>query len=74
MSYTKASGLAVDRYCKKMYDDVRIRVKKGQKAVIQQRADELGKSINGYMIDLVREDLAEQGVDLETAAENIIEK
>lgn len=73
MSYTKASGQAVDRYCKKMYDDVRIRVKKGQKAVIQQRADELGKSINGYMIDLVREDLAEQGVDLETAAEKYSE-
>ncbi len=69
MAYTKASGQAVDRYCKKTYDDVRIRVKKGQKAVIQQRADDLGKSINSYMVDLVRNDLSEQGIDLEAAAD-----
>lgn len=69
MGYTKASGQAVDRYCKKAYDDVRIRVKKGQKAVIQRRADELGKSINSYMVDLVRDDLSEQGIDLDAVVD-----
>lgn len=69
MAYTKASGEAVDRYCKKSYDDVRVRVKKGQKAIIQQRADELGKSINSYMVDLVRDDLSQNGIDLDSVPE-----
>lgn len=67
MAYTKASGQAVDRYCKKAYDDVRIRVKKGQKAIIQKRADEMNKSINSYMVDLVRDDLLKQGIDFDDA-------
>lgn len=71
MAYTKASGQAVDRYCKKTYDDVRIRVKKGQKEIIQKRADEMNKSINSYMVDLVRDDLSAQGIDFENvSAEN----
>ena len=41
MAYTKASGQAVNRYSKKAYDDVRVRVKKGQKELIQARATEL---------------------------------
>ena len=57
MAYTKASGEAVNRYSKKAYDDLRIRVKKGQKEIIQARADELGKSLNGYVTDLIAEDL-----------------
>ena len=65
MAYTKASGRAVNRYSKKAYDDVRIRVKKGQKAIIQQRAEQVGKSINSYVVDLVRDDLAAQGINLD---------
>ena len=62
MAYTKASGQAVNRYSKKAYDDVRVRVKKGQKEVIQKRAEQLNKSVNGYITDLIEEDLA--GSDL----------
>ena len=58
MAYTKASGQAVNRYSKKAYDDVRVRVKKGQKEVIQKRAEQLNKSVNGYITDLIEEDLA----------------
>lgn len=57
MAYTKASGQAVNRYSKKAYDDVRLRVKKGQKEIIQERASELGKSVNGYIVDLIEEDI-----------------
>lgn len=57
MAYTKASGQAVNRYSKKAYDDVRLRVKKGQKEAIQARAEELGKSVNGYIVDLIEEDM-----------------
>lgn len=58
MAYTKASGQAVNRYSKKAYDDVRVRVKKGQKEIIQKRAEQLNKSVNGYITDLIEEDLA----------------
>ena len=57
MPYTKASGQAVNRYSKKAYDDVRLRVKKGQKEIIQKRAEELQKSVNSYIVDLIEEDL-----------------
>ena len=62
MAYTKASGQAVNRYSKKAYDDVRVRVKKGHKEIIQKRAEQLNKSVNGYITDLIEEDLA--GSDL----------
>lgn len=57
MAYTKASGQAVNRYSKKAYDDVRVRVKKGQKELIQARATELNKSINSYIVDLIENDI-----------------
>ena len=57
MAYTKASGQAVNRYSKKAYDDVRVRVKKGQKEPIQKRAEELKKRVNSYIVDLIEEDM-----------------
>lgn len=61
MAYTKASGQAVNRYSKKAYDDVRVRVKKGQKELIQRRAEELKKSVNSYIVDLIEEDIEKSG-------------
>ena len=57
MPYTKASGQAVNRYSKKAYDDVRVRVKKGQKELIKKRAEELNKSVNSYIVDLIEQDM-----------------
>ena len=63
MAYTKASGQAVNRYSKKAYDDVRVRVKKGQKELIQARATELNKSINSYIVDLIEDDIKQSRED-----------
>ena len=63
----KTSAEVKDRYNKKAYDDVRVRVKKGQKEIIQKRAEQLNKSVNGYITDLIEEDLA--GSDLAEYAE-----
>ncbi|WP_373209782.1 hypothetical protein [Allofournierella massiliensis] len=63
----KTSVEVKDRYNKKAYDDVRVRVKKGQKEIIQKRAEQLNKSVNGYITDLIEEDLA--GSDLAEYAE-----
>ena len=64
MPYTKAGGQAVNRYSKKAYDDVRLRVKKGQKEIIQKRAEELNKSVNSYIVDLIEEDLKRDQVEI----------
>ncbi len=56
----KTSAEVKERYNKKAYEDIRLRVKKGQKEKIQARADELQKSINGYIVDLIEEDLGEK--------------
>lgn len=58
----KTSSAAKNRYNAKAYDQIPLRVKKGQKEIIQKRAEQLNKSVNGYVTDLIEEDLA--GSDL----------
>lgn len=41
-------------YAKKAYDDVRLQVPKGRKAVIEALAKEHGQSVNGYINGLLR--------------------
>lgn len=53
----KTSVEVKERYNKKVYEDIRLRVKKGQKEMIQTRASELDKSVNGYIVDLIEEDI-----------------
>ena len=54
----KTSSAAKNRYNAKAYDQIPLRVKKGQKEIIQKRAEQLNKSVNGYITDLIEEDLA----------------
>lgn len=61
MAYTKASGKAVDRYCKKAYEDLRIRVKMGNKSKIQSLAESKGLSLNGYINSLIEKDMHSHG-------------
>lgn len=53
----KTSVEVKERYNKKVYEDIRLRVKKGQKELIQARAVELEKSINSYIVDLIEDDI-----------------
>lgn len=53
----KTSVEVKERYNKKVYEDIRLRVKKGQKEMIQTRAAELDKSVNGYIVDLIEDDI-----------------
>lgn len=57
MSYTKAGGRAVQKYNKKNYDVIMVRVKKGQKETIKKRADETGQSLNSYILGLIKKDV-----------------
>lgn len=54
---SKTSAIVKDRWNKKNYDDIRLRVKKGEKEVIQQHAEKLGLSINSYIYQLIENDM-----------------
>lgn len=57
MVVSKAQQKSVNKYIKNNYDNLRVLVPKGQKAVIEAAADAAGESINGYVNRLIREDL-----------------
>ena len=54
----KTSAAVKERYNKKTYEDIRLRVKVGQKATIQAQAEKKGLSLNGYIVDLIEKDIA----------------
>lgn len=56
----KTSTTVKNRYNAKAYDQIPLRVKKGVKEVIQARAEKLGKSVNGYIVELIEEDLSKE--------------
>lgn len=52
----KTSWQVTERYHSKAYDRIVIKVKKGKKEEIQKQAADLGKSLNGYICDLIEHD------------------
>lgn len=51
--YSEAQKKAVAKYNAKTYDEIKIRVLKGSKAIIKQYTDKEGKSINGLVNELL---------------------
>ena len=51
----KTSSTVKNRYNLKAYDQLPIRIPKGQKATIQAAADQVGESINGFVNKAVLE-------------------
>ena len=52
---TDARRKASAKYLKESVEDVRIRVPKGQKAVIKNHADQQGESMNAFVIRAIDE-------------------
>ena len=50
---------ATNKYHKKAYDRINLIIKKGVKEIIKTRADQLGKSVNQYISDLIKKDMGE---------------
>ena len=59
MAYTKASGKAVAKYIKKAYDQVALRLPKGEREKIKNYAESKGMSLNAYINDLIEKDMKE---------------
>ena len=45
----KTSSAVKDRYNAKAYDEIKVRVGKGQKDIIQSHAQACGESVNGFI-------------------------
>lgn len=58
----KTSAKVKDRWNKKAYDSILIRVKKGNKEIIQQKADEESKSLNGYIVEAIEEKIKKTNI------------
>ena len=53
--YTEARKKDKKKYLKESVEDVRIRVPKGQKAVIKNHAEQQGESMNAFVIRAIDE-------------------
>lgn len=49
MAVSKAQQRAVNKYVKNNYDEVKLRMPKGKKDVIQAHAAQQGESVNAYI-------------------------
>lgn len=55
----KTSSAVKDRYNAKAYDDIRVRVPKGDKERIQAFAEAHGETVNGFINRLIAEAMGE---------------
>lgn len=56
MAITDAQKKATNKYFEKL-DEFKVRVPKGQKAVIQAHAQSKGLSLNAYIVSLIEKDM-----------------
>ncbi len=53
----KNSNQSILKYHKKAYEDIRLRVKAGEKDKIKSHAESKGMSLNAYINDLIKNDM-----------------
>ena len=58
MTVSKAQQQAVSKYMKAKYDELKIRIPKGNKARIQEHAKAQGESTNAFIYRAVKETIA----------------
>lgn len=51
----KTSSTVKDRYNAKAYDEIKVRVSKGEKDVIKEHAENMGESVNGFINRAIEE-------------------
>ena len=57
MPLCEARKKANNKYITEKLDEFKVRVPKGQKAVIQDYAKSKGKSLNSYIVELINNDM-----------------
>ena len=66
MPASKAQQKAVSKYMKANYDEIKVRIPKGQKEVVQAYAQSKGESVNALIWSLLQEAM---GVDKTAGAD-----
>lgn len=66
MATTKAGQRAVAKYIKNNYDEIKVRVSKGKRELLQEIAETHGESVNSYIKQAVKQRIkADTGEDIE---------
>ncbi len=63
MAVSKAQQRAVNKYVKNNYDEVKLRMPKGKKDVIQVHAAQQGESVNAYINRAIDEAMQRDNFD-----------
>lgn len=63
MAVSKAQQKAVQKYVSSNYDDIKVRVPKGEREKIKAAAEVAGMSVNEYIIDAIRIKMNEDSGD-----------
>ena len=59
MAYSEAQKKAVKKYNNKSYDEIKLRVKKGNKDIIQEHAESRNETVNGMLNRLLENEIPE---------------
>ncbi len=59
MAYSEAQKKAVKKYNEKSYDEIKVRVKKGNKDIIQKYAESKDEKVNGMINRLLEKEIPE---------------
>lgn len=62
MPASKAQQRAVNKYMRENYDEIKVRVEKGQKDIIKAHAEARGESVNGFVNRAIEETMERDGV------------
>ena len=57
MAYSEAQKRAVKKYNEKSYDEIKVRVKKGNKELIQKHAESNNETVNGMINRLLKKEI-----------------
>lgn len=66
--YTEARRRANEKYNAKAYDEIKVRVSKGNKDIIKAHADGKGESLNGFVNRAIDETMERDKKETQTAA------
>lgn len=61
----KTSSEVKERYNAKAYDEIKLRVFKGEKDVIKEHAENMGESINGFINRAIEETMERDKEEIE---------
>mgnify|MGYP005810399329 CR=1 FL=1 len=61
MPASKAQQRAVNKYMKENYDEIKVRVEKGKKAIIKAHTERTGQSVNGFINEAIDEKMEREG-------------